>query len=277
MSEERFQRVEVIAGVARRRRRSADRKLRSVEESLPPGESVSSTARRYGVAPHLLYRWRFPMSEGGARALQVQADDGVTGNGEVRRLEERVRALERHPGRKALEVEILQEALAKSQSKTDLAVLVAAEGSFPVKAVADSLSVSRSNLVQRLASGIKPRRRYSKAQDAAVLAPLRPLVDARPSSGYRRITALLNHDRSARGETPFNHKRLYRIMKHHDLLLEKHSGTRPGRCRNGKVVVMRSDLRRCSDGPEFTCRNGGGSRQPSSSTPMTVKSSPGRR
>ncbi len=55
------------------------------------------------------------MSEGGATA--VQADDGVTGNGEVRRLEERVRELERHLGRKTLEVEILKEALAKSQSK----------------------------------------------------------------------------------------------------------------------------------------------------------------
>ncbi len=55
------------------------------------------------------------MSDGGTRALQ--SDDGVTGNGEVRRLEERVRALERHPGRKTLEVEILQEALAKSQSR----------------------------------------------------------------------------------------------------------------------------------------------------------------
>ncbi len=55
------------------------------------------------------------MSEGGATA--VQADDGVTGNGEVRRLEARVRALGRHPGRKMPEVEILQEALAKSQSR----------------------------------------------------------------------------------------------------------------------------------------------------------------
>ncbi len=126
-----------------------------------------------------------------------------------------------------------------------------------MKAVADSLSMSRSNLVQRLASGTEPRRRYRKAQDAAVLAPVRPLVDARSSSGYRRITTLLNRDRAARGETPFNHKRLYRIMEHHDLLLEKHSGTRLGRCHDSKVVVMRSDLRRCSDGPEFTCRNGG--------------------
>ncbi len=125
-----------------------------------------------------------------------------------------------------------------------------------MKSVADTLSLSRSNLVQRLASGTEPRRRYHKAQDAAVLAEIRPLVDARPSYGYRRITALVNRDRAARGETPLNHKRIYRIMKHHGLLLEKHSGARLGRCHDGKVVVMRSDLRWCSDGLEFTCWNG---------------------
>ena len=55
------------------------------------------------------------MTEGGAVA--VRADDGVTGNGEVRRLKERVRELERQLGRKTLEVEILKEVLAKAPSK----------------------------------------------------------------------------------------------------------------------------------------------------------------
>lgn len=41
----------------------------------------------------------------------------MTGNGEVRRLEDRVRELERQLGRKTLEVEILKEALAKAQTK----------------------------------------------------------------------------------------------------------------------------------------------------------------
>ena len=86
-----------------------------VEETLTGSDSVSVVARRHGVAPNLLYRWRRLMSEGGAVA--VQADDGVTGNGEVRRLEERMRELERQLGRKTLEVEILKEALAKSRAK----------------------------------------------------------------------------------------------------------------------------------------------------------------
>jgi transposase len=110
-----YQRIEIITGTERRRRWSAEEKLRIVEETLTGGDSVSAVARRHGVAPNLLYRWRRLMTEGGAVA--VRADDGVTGNGEVRRLEERVRELERQLGRKTLEAEILKEALAKSRAK----------------------------------------------------------------------------------------------------------------------------------------------------------------
>ena len=110
-----YQGIEIITGMERRRRWTAAEKLRIVEETLTSADSVSAVARRHGVAPNLLYRWRRLMTEGGAVA--VQADDGVTGNGEVRRLEERVRELERQLGRKTLEVEILKEAIQKSRAK----------------------------------------------------------------------------------------------------------------------------------------------------------------
>jgi len=57
MSDE-YRRVEVITGTARRRYWSASEKLRVVEESLAPSASVSEVARRNGVAPNLLFRWR---------------------------------------------------------------------------------------------------------------------------------------------------------------------------------------------------------------------------
>ncbi|QOF75573.1 transposase (plasmid) [Aminobacter sp. SR38] len=76
---------------------------------------MSSVARRRGVAPNLLYRWRRLLTRGGAAA--VGSDEPVVGSSEVRRLEERVRDLERLLGRKTMEVEILKEALAKSVSK----------------------------------------------------------------------------------------------------------------------------------------------------------------
>ncbi len=83
-----------------------------------------------------------------------------------------------------------------------------------MKAVAETLGVSRSNLVERLAGGAKPRRRHQKAQDAAVLPLVRRLVDARPTYGYRRSChccaigssdngdALLNRDLAAEGLAP---------------------------------------------------------------------------
>ena len=114
MSEE-YQRIELITGTARRRHWSTEQKLRIIEESFEPGETVSSAARRNGVAPNLLYRWRRLMSEGGVTA--VGSDEPVVGNSEVRKLEERVRELERLLGRKTMEVEILREALSKASSK----------------------------------------------------------------------------------------------------------------------------------------------------------------
>jgi transposase len=114
MSDE-YQRIEVVTGAARRRHWTTEQKLCIIEESFGPGETVSSVARRRGVAPNLLYRWRRLMNEGGVAA--VGSDEPVVGSSEVRRLEERVRDLERLLGRKTMEVEILKEALAKSESK----------------------------------------------------------------------------------------------------------------------------------------------------------------
>jgi transposase len=62
-----YQRIEVITGAARRRRWTTEEKLRIVDETLRSGESISIVARRHGVAPNLLYRWRRLMTEGSAR------------------------------------------------------------------------------------------------------------------------------------------------------------------------------------------------------------------
>mgnify|MGYP003654599605 FL=1 len=107
--------IEIITDGGRRRRWSAAEKLRIVEETLDDRASISVVARRNGVAPNLLYRWRRLMLEGGSVA--VSEDDDVTSNKVVRQLEDRIRELERQLGRKTLEAEILREALDKSRSK----------------------------------------------------------------------------------------------------------------------------------------------------------------
>jgi transposase len=107
--------IEIITDGGRRRRWSAAEKLRIVEETLDERASISVVARRNGVAPNLLYRWRRLMLDGGAVA--VSEDDDVTSNRTVRQMEDRIRELERQLGRKTLEAEILREALDKARSK----------------------------------------------------------------------------------------------------------------------------------------------------------------
>ena len=121
--------IEIITDGGRRRRWSANEKMRIVEgkedqerpqwgvspTNLEEGASILVVARRNGVAPNLLYRWRRLMLDGGAVA--VSEDDDVSSNRAVRQMEERIRELERQLGRKTLEVEILKEALDKTRSK----------------------------------------------------------------------------------------------------------------------------------------------------------------
>jgi transposase InsO family protein len=125
-----------------------------------------------------------------------------------------------------------------------------------MKRIAEALQVSRSNLLERSKGRTKPRGPYLKAEDASLLPIIRRFVDERPTYGYRRITALVNRE-LARKELPLvNRKRVHRIMQQAALLLERHTGRREGRIHDGKIMVMRSNLRWCSDGLEFTCWNG---------------------
>ena len=58
-----------------------------------------------------------------------------------------------------------------------------------MKAVADTLGVSRSNLVEQLKPGRKGRGPYRRQDDEEMLAAIREIVDQRPTYGYRRVTA----------------------------------------------------------------------------------------
>jgi transposase len=93
----------------RRRRFSADEKRSLVQEASEPGNSVSATARRYGLAPSLLFRWKRLMEQSSMSSLS--ADEPVVPESEVKQLRARVRELERLLGKKTMEVEILGEAV----------------------------------------------------------------------------------------------------------------------------------------------------------------------
>lgn len=125
-----------------------------------------------------------------------------------------------------------------------------------MKRVAETLGVSRSQLTERLKGETKPRGRYRKTDDAELLAPLRTLIDERPSYGYRRIGALRNRKRLQEGLPRINHKRIYRLMAQNGLLLQRYTGRPPGRVHDGQIVTIRPNLRWTSDGFEIACWNG---------------------
>jgi putative transposase len=125
-----------------------------------------------------------------------------------------------------------------------------------VKAVAATLGVARSHLVEAARRPRRPRQPYRKAGDAELLPILRRLVDGRPTYGYRRLTALLNRERRARGEPAVNGKRVLRILRAHGLTLQAHTARRPARTHDGVVVALRSNIRWCSDHFELGGRDG---------------------
>jgi putative transposase len=124
-----------------------------------------------------------------------------------------------------------------------------------VKRVAQTLGVSRSQLIERLKGARQLRSHYCKASDGELLAPLRSLVDERPTYGYRRITALLNRERVKTGLARLNHKRVYRLMSQNGLLLQRYTGKPPGRAHEGQIITIRPNLRWTSDGFEIACWN----------------------
>lgn len=122
--------------------------------------------------------------------------------------------------------------------------------------VARVLGVSRSNLIERTNKPSMPRGPYRKAEDVALLAELRPIIDQRPTYGYRRLRALLNRQRRVEGKPMVNAKRVLRVMQQNGLTLQKHTALRPTRAHEGVVIALRSNIRWCSDHLEIHARNG---------------------
>jgi transposase len=65
--------IEIITGKERRRRWSAEEKLRIVTESHEPGACVTAVAARHDVYPSLIFAWRRQFREG---RLQSPASPG---------------------------------------------------------------------------------------------------------------------------------------------------------------------------------------------------------
>jgi hypothetical protein len=80
-----------------------------------------------------------------------------------------------------------------------------------VKAVADALGVSRSNLVEQVNrdDGGLPPVPPQPPNDGELLTWIRRITDARGSYGYRRVTALVNRELVTDGKPKANHRRVW--------------------------------------------------------------------
>ena len=123
-------------------------------------------------------------------------------------------------------------------------------------AVADAIGVSRpylSAMRNRLPPG---RRGRPPLPDAELAADIGVLVAELPTYGYRRVHALLRRQAEKTGRAAPNPKRVYRVMKVHGLLLQRHSGRGEERRHDGRVAVDQRNTRWCSDALEIGCDNG---------------------
>ncbi len=122
--------------------------------------------------------------------------------------------------------------------------------------VAETLGVARSNLIKQTQPQTSRSRGRPPLPDAALVEEIKAVIATMPTYGYRRVHAALARRAHEQGRAPPNHKRVYRVMKAHGLLLQRHAGGAETRRHDGRVAVDRSNLRWCSDGFEIGCDNG---------------------
>ncbi|WP_408733454.1 IS3 family transposase [Pseudomonas sp. LS1212] len=245
-----------LLGQERRRRWSPEQKLAMVRESLEPGQSVSVVARRNGINANQLFLWRKLYQDGSLSA--VSAGEAVVPASELSDALKQIRELQRMLGKKTMEAEILKEAVEIARSRKLDCALTLVAGGRPVKRVSECLGVARSQLTVRIKQSALPKvRRNRPVDDAELVVEIQQQVSELPSYGYRRVWGLLRRAREIQLLPAINVKRVYRVMRDHNLLLERRL-KQPGvpRRHEGHIAVKTSDTRWCSDGFEFRCEDG---------------------
>jgi hypothetical protein len=89
------------------------------------------------------------------------------------------------------------------------------------------LEFSRSSLIERMQERQKKRIGRPPPPDDKLVAEIKAVIAELPTYGYRRVHAILKRALAA-GLKPPNHKRVYRVMKVHGLLLDRRAGASSG-------------------------------------------------
>lgn len=93
----------------KRRQYSVEERIKLLDEADQPGESISTVARKYGVSPSVMFRWR-QLRESGA-LTGLKANEELVPASELKAARAKIRELQRMLGKKTEEHEIVLEAL----------------------------------------------------------------------------------------------------------------------------------------------------------------------
>lgn len=111
--------------VHRRRRWTNEEKKAIVRETEGPGASISAVARKYGIAPRLLFAWRRQLTE--ELALTVKSGAKIVPISVVKELESKIHELEEALAQKQEEVDALSRALAMTTNAKTTSETVSAQ------------------------------------------------------------------------------------------------------------------------------------------------------
>ncbi len=123
-----------------------------------------------------------------------------------------------------------------------------------MKTVAEVIGVPRSNLVERLQQRPQQQIGWPPLPDDELVAQIKAVIAELPTYGYRRVHAILRRQALAAGLKSANHKRVYRVMKVHGLLLDRHAAGVERH--DGRIAFDDGNRRWCSDGFEIGCDDG---------------------
>jgi len=99
----------------RRRRCTPEQKTALLREATRPGNSLSKTARQYGVAVSLLFQLKRLMDD--ATESSLTRDEKLVPESDLKKAESRILELERALGRATMKAEILEEAVKIGREK----------------------------------------------------------------------------------------------------------------------------------------------------------------
>ncbi|MHC8398806.1 transposase [Pseudomonas sp. MDT1-17] len=124
-----------------------------------------------------------------------------------------------------------------------------------MKLMSKCLDVARSLLTVRIKPSVSPKVRRSRpVDDADLVVEIQHQVSGLPSDGYRRVWGLLRRASEIQSLPAINVKRVCRVMRDHNWLLERRI-KQPGlpRRHEGRITVKPA-IRFCRGKPSRTMR-----------------------